>query len=80
MRESDGVERIKAAVLRIGAKNNVVDNAAMGGEMVPIEINTGIIKDSAVNDNGKVNDINYNFGEYYVGQKLLFWRKRKRLY
>ena len=77
VRESDGIERIKAAVLRIGAKNNVVDNAAMGGEMVPVEINTGIIKNSAIDDNGKVNEINYNCGEYYVGQKLPFWEEAK---
>ena len=42
----------------------------MGGEMIQVDIETGIVKSAAIDDYGKINKINYNCREYYIGQKI----------
>ena len=42
----------------------------MGGEMIQVDIETGIVKSAAIDDYGKINKINYNCHEYYIDQKI----------
>ena len=66
---------IISCVFRMGIGKNIVDNAATGGIMAPIDPNTGLITDNGRDKNGHVYITHPDTGKAIKGFVIPYWDK-----
>lgn len=66
-------------VLRMGCGNNYVDNAGAGGVYALIDLETGIIKDAAHNEQGQTFLFHPDTGKQIIGVNIPKWKELNNL-
>ena len=70
---SDGIARIAAAALRIGAAGSSVDNVSRGGYCCEIDVNSGIVTTTAVNREQDRFAVSPFTGKKLIGMEIPHW-------
>ncbi len=63
------------ALLRMGRHGSVIDNTSAGGVYASIDVNTGILETTGIDNNGNVYDVHPDSGIPIKGFQIPYWKE-----